>query len=66
MPLCVSNRPWVSGTSGSGIMKSDAIGRITAAKVTGQESAKLSDGTYIPVDDLSLVNREVGKERFIL
>ena len=62
----VSNLTWVSGTSGSGIMKADAIGRITAAKVQGLDNAKLFDGTLFKVSKLSLRSREVEQEKFII
>lgn len=54
------------GTSGSGIMKADALGRITAAKVLEKEKATLFDNTEFKVADLSVFNRNVDKEKFIL
>jgi glycine/D-amino acid oxidase-like deaminating enzyme len=62
----VENISWVSGTSGSGIMKGDAIGRITASKVLGSREARLFDGTKMKVSDLSLRNRCVEMERFVI
>ncbi|MFX1251126.1 MAG: NAD(P)/FAD-dependent oxidoreductase [Promethearchaeota archaeon] len=62
----VSNLTWVSGTSGSGIMKADAIGRITAAKVQGLDTAKLFDETLFKVSKLSLRSREVEQEKFVI
>ena len=62
----VANLTWVSGTSGSGIMKGDAIGRIASARVLGQEIAKLYDGTVFRVSDLSLRNRSVDMEELII
>lgn len=62
----VSNLTWVGGTSGSGIMKADAIGRITAAQVQGLDKAELFDGTSFRVSRLSLFFREVERERFII
>ncbi|MFX0093009.1 MAG: NAD(P)/FAD-dependent oxidoreductase [Candidatus Hodarchaeota archaeon] len=62
----VSNLTWVSGTSGSGIMKADAIGRIAAAKVQGLNKVTLFDGTSFKVSKLSLRSRSVEKESFIL
>ncbi|MGA1873151.1 MAG: NAD(P)/FAD-dependent oxidoreductase [Thermoplasmatota archaeon] len=61
-----TNITWSSGTSGSGIMKADAIGRITARKVLGGGEAELFDGTRIKVSDLSLKNRKVELERFVI
>ncbi len=62
----VSNIQWVSGTSGSGIMKADAIGRISAAKTLGLEKVELFDGTKFQVDDLSLKRRKVDIEELII
>ncbi|MFA5771437.1 MAG: FAD-binding oxidoreductase [Thermoplasmata archaeon] len=54
------------GTSGSGIMKADAIGRITAALYAGKEYADLYGGKKFKVTDLGIHQRNVEKERFIL
>ena len=62
----VSNITWVSGTSGSGIMKADAIGRITASKLLGYEYAELADKSKFNVNDLSLFQRKVDLEKFII
>lgn len=62
----VANITWVSGTSGSGIMKGDSIGRIAAAKVCGQNEARLSSGQVFTVSDLSLRERKVEMEQLIL
>lgn len=62
----VSNIQWVSGTSGSGIMKADAIGRIAAAKSIGLETAILFDKTKILVNDLSLKKRNVDNEDLVI
>jgi glycine/D-amino acid oxidase-like deaminating enzyme len=62
----VSNIFWASGTSGSGIMKADALGRIAASKLLGLKEADLFDGSRIVVDDLSLRNRNVEMERFVI
>ena len=55
-----------TGTSGSGIMKADANGRITASLYSGHEKAKLFDGSAIRVSDLGIENRNVGFESFVL
>jgi glycine/D-amino acid oxidase-like deaminating enzyme len=60
------NITWASGTSGSGIMKADAVGRITAGKLLGRSSVKLFDGAIFNIDDLSLRQRNVEKERFVI
>jgi glycine/D-amino acid oxidase-like deaminating enzyme len=60
------NITWVSGTSGSGIMKADAIGRVTACKVIGSKKADLFDGSQMRVSDLSIRNRCVELEKFVI
>jgi len=62
----VSNIQWVSGTSGSGIMKADAIGRIAAARTLDKETVELFDGTEFNVFDLSLKKRKVDQEQLII
>ncbi|MBN1328452.1 MAG: FAD-binding oxidoreductase [Candidatus Heimdallarchaeota archaeon] len=62
----VSNIQWVSGTSGSGIMKADAIGRIAAAKQLELSSIELFDKTKFNVLDLSLKKRDVSTEELII
>ncbi|NHJ47222.1 MAG: FAD-binding oxidoreductase [Asgard group archaeon] len=62
----VSNIQWVSGTSGSGIMKADAIGRIAAARALEASSVELFDGTKFSVADLSLKHRRVDIEELII
>ena len=62
----VANLTWVGGTSGSGIMKADAVGRIAAARLQGDEEAVLADGTRFMVSRLSLRDREVEKEELII
>ncbi|MCX8196013.1 MAG: FAD-binding oxidoreductase [Acidilobaceae archaeon] len=54
------------GTSGSGIMKADAIGRITAALALGMEEGELFTGERIRVDALGLKNRVSGAEKLVL
>jgi glycine/D-amino acid oxidase-like deaminating enzyme len=62
----ISNIQWVSGTSGSGIMKADAIGRIAAARASDNAEVELFDGTKFPVMDLSLKSRRVDSEDLII
>lgn len=62
----VANLTWVGGTSGSGIMKADAVGRIAAAQLQGNEEAVLADGTRFRVSRLSLRDRDVEKEDLII
>ncbi len=56
----------VSGASGSGIMKADAIGRIAAALYAGMEYAELSGGERIKTTTFSIEKRETEPERFVL
>ena len=62
----VSNIHWSSGTSGSGIMKADAIGRITADEILGNRYSTLHDGNRFRVSDLSLRKRRVQLESFVI
>jgi glycine/D-amino acid oxidase-like deaminating enzyme len=62
----VANITWVGGTSGSGIMKADAVGRIAAAGLQDHIEAVLADGTRFNVSRLSLRDREVEKEELVI
>lgn len=62
----MANLTWVGGTSGSGIMKADAIGRITAARLQGHRDAVLADGSKFNVSKLSLRDRDIEKEELII
>lgn len=62
----VANLTWVGGTSGSGIMKADAVGRIAVARLQGHKETVLADGTKFNVSSLSLRNRKVEKEELII
>jgi glycine/D-amino acid oxidase-like deaminating enzyme len=62
----VSNIQWVSGTSGSGIMKADAIGRIAAGRAIDKTNVKLFDGLSFKVANLSLKHRQVDLEELII
>ncbi len=68
----IANLVWVGGSSGSGIMKADAIGRIAAGKAAGLSELMLpqggADGETLRfiVDDLSLRNRNVKQETLVL
>jgi FAD-dependent oxidoreductase domain-containing protein 1 len=62
----IANIQWASGTSGSGIMKADAIGRITAARNLNMKEVELFDKTMFHVADLSLKKRKVDSEDLIL
>ncbi len=56
----------VTGSSGSGIMKGDAAGRIAAAMMLGKEKAKLYGGVEIGVEDLGIKKRRVQMENLII
>jgi glycine/D-amino acid oxidase-like deaminating enzyme len=62
----VSNIHWAAGTSGSGIMKADAVGRVAASGMLGLSTTLLFDGTSIPTRSISLRDREVGSEGFVI
>jgi len=62
----ISNITWTAGTSGSGIMKADAIGRITASRIKGERASELFDGSSIEVSSLSLRERKVENESFVI
>lgn len=62
----VENITWTAGTSGSGIMKADAIGRITASKILGKSVTELYDGSRIRTDSISLKSRNVENEKFVI
>jgi hypothetical protein len=47
-------------------MKADAVGRITASRLQGDEEAVLADGTRFRVSGLSLRDRDVEKEELII
>lgn len=61
-----SNITVVGGTSGNGLSKADALGRITAAACLNREYAELYDGEKFRVSDLSITNRNIDKEIFII
>jgi glycine/D-amino acid oxidase-like deaminating enzyme len=56
----------VGGTSGSGIMKADALGRIAAGLYFGQDRVGLGDGSDFKVADLGLENRRVTPEKLVI
>ena len=62
----VSNVIVAAGTSGSGIMKADAVGRVVAAVLKGEDEAELFGGEVIKVKDLSLSSRSFEPERLVL
>lgn len=54
------------GTSGSGIMKSDAIGRVTASLALGLDEAELYTGERFEVKLLGVRERASGAEKLII
>ncbi len=56
----------ISGCSGSGIMKADAIGRIVDALHRGKEEAKLYGNVKFNVSDLGVEERNVENEEFTI
>ena len=54
------------GTSGSGIMKADSIGRITASLALGMEEAELYDEEVVKTGWLGLEKRRVEQEKLII
>ncbi len=56
----------ITGTSGSGIMKADALGRIAAHMYLGDTYAQLHKGFKIKVSDLGLKRRSVEPETLII
>jgi glycine/D-amino acid oxidase-like deaminating enzyme len=61
-----SNLTAVVGASGSGIMKSDSIGRVAAAVHLEEPTAELFDGQRVQVSDLGIHDRRVEPERLII
>ena len=62
----VSNVVWVGGSSSSGIMKGDALGRVTAAATIGNDTIALADGRICKTSDLSLRKRGVDGEGLVI
>jgi len=56
----------VAGTSGSGVMKADSLGRIVAGLWEGQEKVKLGHGADFRVADLGFERRAAPPEEFML
>lgn len=56
----------VLGTSGNGIMKADAVGRVVAALSRGEEVAELHGGRKFEVSKLGVADRVIEHENFAL
>lgn len=57
---------YVGAASGSGIMKSDALGRVAASLYVGEPEAELYGGRSFRVADLGVRSRRVEREEFII
>jgi glycine/D-amino acid oxidase-like deaminating enzyme len=60
------NLTMVVGASGSGIMKADAIGKITAARILEKTKVELMENVELPVNTLGLESRLAAKEHLII
>jgi len=56
----------VTGCSGSGMMKADAIGRIVAASCAKRDTATLYGGKHFKVSRLGVETRDVEPEEFVI
>lgn len=56
----------VTGCSGSGLMKADALGRLVAGLFGGRQFAELFGGVKFRVSDLGVEKRNVVREEFII
>ncbi len=56
----------VTGASGSGIMKADAIARMADALYRGEKDAELYGGRTIPAASLGLTHRKVERENVLI
>jgi sarcosine oxidase subunit beta len=56
----------VAGSSGSGVMKADSLGRIVAGHLQGLEVVELGHGGCFRVADLGLTKRAVPFEEFVI
>jgi len=54
------------GTSGSGIMKADAVGRAAAAIALGMEHVELHGGRRVKPEELGLEGRRIEAERLVI
>ncbi len=56
----------VAGSSGSGVMKADSLGRIVAGRLIGLEVVELGHGGHFRVADLGLKQRAAPPEEFVI
>lgn len=62
----ISNIHWAAGTSGSGIMKADSVGRVAASGLLDISDTELFDGSRFPTRSLALRHRDVTVESFVI
>lgn len=62
----VLNMIFAGVTSGSGLMKADAIGRIVSSLYSGKDQALLYDGSILSSGTFGYLNRKVPYEEFVL
>jgi glycine/D-amino acid oxidase-like deaminating enzyme len=55
---------YVGAATGNGIMKCDALGRLVAAQVSGEEYTELYGGSCVKTSDFGLEERNVEREAF--
>jgi len=55
-----------TGSSGSGIMKADAIGRVVSSLYSGRKKTTLYDGSSIETGDLGVEERRVSTEHMVI
>jgi glycine/D-amino acid oxidase-like deaminating enzyme len=63
---CLAGALVVGGTSGSGVMKADSLGRIVAGLYGGLDAVELGHGEPFRIADLSLRQRDVPPEEFVI
>jgi FAD-dependent oxidoreductase domain-containing protein 1 len=56
----------VGGSSGSGIMKGDSLGRVVAGLYGGRDQVELGDGRFFNVADISLAGRNLAPEELVI
>jgi len=61
-----ANMIYVGAGSGSGVMKCDALGRIAAALYSGEKEAILYGGQTFKVSNISVKERKIEKETFVI
>jgi FAD-dependent oxidoreductase domain-containing protein 1 len=55
-----------TGSSGSGIMKADAVGRVVSSLYSGRKKTTLYDGSSIQTGDLGVEGRRVSAEHMVI